>query len=61
MANRPVVRLLEVSVTAEKPTIWKWHIFEGNKEIMHGYEASRETAQFHGDNELFNLLSGSRP
>jgi hypothetical protein len=60
MTKHPAARLLEVTITAEKPAIWKWCISEGNKEIMHGYEASRETAQFHGDNELFNLRTDGR-
>ena len=60
MTKHPAARLLEVTVTAQKPDIWKWRISEGNNEIKHGYETSRETAQFHGDNELFNLLSVKR-
>ena len=51
------VRLLEVTVTAEKPTLWKWRISEHDLEIMHGYETSRESAQIKGDNALFKLLS----
>jgi hypothetical protein len=63
--KRSHVRLLEVTVTAEKPTLWKWYISEHDLEIMHGYETSRETAQIKGDNALFKLLSehnhGVRP
>jgi hypothetical protein len=57
--KRSRVRLLEVTVTPEKPTLWRWHISERDLEIMHGYETSRETAQIKGDNELFKLLSES--
>ena len=56
--KRSRVRLLEVTVTAQQPTLWKWHISEHDLEIMHGYEKSRETAQIKGDNALFKLLSG---
>ena len=31
------VRLLEVTVTAEKPNLWKWHVFERDVEVMHGH------------------------
>ena len=55
--KRPRVRLLEVTVTAEKPTLWKWHISESDLEVMHGYETSRESAQIEGDTALFKLLS----
>jgi hypothetical protein len=57
--KRSRVRLLEVTVTPEKPTLWRWHISERDLEIMRGYETSRETAQIKGDNELFKLLSES--
>ncbi len=56
----PRVRLLEVTVTAQQPTLWKWHISERDLEIMRGYETSRETAQIKGDTALFKLLSGHR-
>jgi hypothetical protein len=55
--KRSRVRLLEVTVTAEKPTVWRWHISEHDLEIMNGYETSRESAQIKGDNALFKLLS----
>ena len=55
--KRSRVRLLEVTITAEKPTVWRWHISEHDLEIMHGYETSRESAQIKGDNALFKLLS----
>ena len=60
MATRPKIRLLEVSVTAQKPTVWRWHISEHDLEVMHGYETSRESAQIEGDTALFKLLSGHR-
>jgi hypothetical protein len=56
--KRSRVRLLEVAITAEKPTVWRWHISEHDLEIMHGYETSREAAQINGDNALFKLLTG---
>jgi len=43
--KRSRVRLLEVTVTAQRPTLWKWHTSEHDLEIMHGYETSRETAE----------------
>ena len=55
--KRSRVRLLEVTVTAQQPTLWRWHISEHDLEIMHGYETSRETAQIKGDNALFKLLT----
>jgi hypothetical protein len=58
MAKKPVyARLLDVTVTAEEPTIWKWHISERAVEVMHGYATSRETAQIDADSALFKLLS----
>jgi hypothetical protein len=55
--KRSRVRLLEVTVTAQPPTLWKWHISEHDLEIMHGHETSRETAQIKGNNALFKLLT----
>ena len=55
------IRLLNVDVRAEQPTLWKWTVSEQNLEIKHGYATSRETAQIDGDSALFNLLLlGSR-
>jgi hypothetical protein len=56
MAQAFRARLLEVSVTAEKPSKWKWDISEEGLEIMYGYETSRESAQIQGDSALFELL-----
>ena len=60
MAKRARVRLLEVTATAQEPALRKWYIFESDLEIMHGFEASRESAQIEGDAALFKLLSESR-
>ena len=60
MATRPKIRPLEVSVTAQEPTVWRWQISEHDLEVMHGYETSRESAQIEGDTALFKLLSGHR-
>lgn len=49
--------LLEVTVTAQRPTLWKCEISEQGMEIMSGFETSRETAQVQGDSALFMLLS----
>jgi len=57
MGNTPSVRLLEVTVTAQEPTLWKWAISEGDVEVAHGYETSREAAQIDGDSALFTMLS----
>ena len=57
MAQPYRARLLEVAVTAQQPTLWKWAISEHGLEIMHGFETSRETAQIQGDDALFMLLS----
>ncbi|SRR5258708_39378308 len=43
--KRSRVRLVEVTITTEKPTVWRWQISEHDQEIMHGYETSRESAQ----------------
>ena len=53
-------RLLEVTVAAVKPTLWKWHVSEHGKEIMVGFETSRETAQIQGNGALFLLLAEGR-
>lgn len=57
MAQTLRARLLEVTVTAQRPTLWKWDISEQGMEIMSGFETSRETAQIQGDSALFMLLS----
>ena len=57
MNNRPTPRLLEVTVTAQEPTRWKWRVSEANLELAHGYATSRETAQIDGDTALFAMLS----
>jgi len=53
-------RLLEVTVTAQQPTLWKWEISEHGLEVMFGFETSRETAQIQGDSALF-MLHSERP
>jgi hypothetical protein len=57
MAQPFHARLLEVTVTAQQPTLWKWVISERGLEVMFGFETSRETAQVQGDRALFMLLS----
>jgi hypothetical protein len=57
MAQAFRARLLEVTVTAQQPMLWKWAITERGLEVMCGYETSRETAQIQGDSALFMLLS----
>jgi hypothetical protein len=57
MARTFRARLLEVTVTAQRPTLWKWDISEHGMEVMTGFETSRETAQIQGDSALFMLLS----
>jgi hypothetical protein len=57
MANIPAVRLLEVIVTAQEASLWKWAISEGEAEVARGYETSRESAQIDGDSTLFATLS----
>ncbi len=57
MVKRSLIRLLEVTVTAQEPTLWKWDVSEGGTEVLHGYETSREAAQIDGDSALFALLS----
>ncbi len=58
MANNILPRLLEVSVEAFEPNLWKWQVCSGQTEITHGYDTTRETAQLRGDSALFALLSG---
>ena len=57
MAKSYRARLLEVTVRAQEPTLWKWDISEHGQEVMYGYETSREAAQIEGDTALFRLLS----
>jgi len=57
MAKNIVPRLLEVTVSAFRPDLWKWQVCEGENEVSHGYETTRETAQIRGDSALFDLLS----
>lgn len=60
MKKSSAVRLLQVTVAAEEPTRWKWHISEGDVELALGYATSRETAQIDGDTQLFALLPEQR-
>jgi hypothetical protein len=57
MPKKIRIRLLNVDVTAQQPTLWKWTVSESEREVLHGYATSRETAQIDGDNALFQLLS----
>jgi len=57
MAKHPHLRLLEVTVAAQEPALWKWHVSESDVELVHGYATTRETAQIDGDNALFMMLS----
>jgi len=57
MPNKFRIRLLNVDVSAHKPSLWKWTVSESDLEVAHGYATSRETAQIDGDNALFKLLS----
>lgn len=62
MAKKPsYARLLDVTVTAQEPTLWRWHICEHAVEVKHGYATSRETAQVDADSALFKLLSIAKP
>lgn len=51
------VRLLEMTVTAQQPTLSKWDISERGLEVMSGFGTSRETAQIQGNSALLMLLS----
>jgi hypothetical protein len=57
MTKKAPVGLLEVTVESIEPALWKWQVRDRCEEISFGYETSRETAQIHGDSELFRLLS----
>jgi hypothetical protein len=57
MTKQPPVRLLEVTVTAQEPAHWKWHVSGCDGVLAHGYATTRETAQIDGDNALFKMLS----
>jgi hypothetical protein len=57
MSKKFRIRLLNVDVSALRPTLWEWKVSEGNLEVAHGFATSRETAQIDGDNPLFKLLS----
>jgi len=57
MSKNFQIRLLSVGVTAQQPTLWKWTVSDSEREVVHGYATSRETAQIDGDTALFKLLS----
>jgi hypothetical protein len=57
MAQKYRTRLLNVEVTAQEPTLWRWTVSESEQELAYGYATSRGTAQIDGDNALFKLLS----
>ena len=57
MSKKFRIRLLNVEVTAQQPTLWKWTVSESEREVVYGYATSRETAQIDGDSALFKLLS----
>jgi hypothetical protein len=62
MAKKPsYARLLDVTVTAQEPTLWRWHISDQAVELMHGFATSRETAQIEADGALFQLLLIEEP
>jgi hypothetical protein len=62
MAKKPsYARLLDVTVTAQEPTLWRWHISDQAVELMHGFATSRETAQIEANSALFKLLSIGEP
>jgi hypothetical protein len=57
MAHPSSIRLLEVTVTLQQQSLWKWDISEANLEIAYGYAPTREIAQFEGDSALFAMLT----
>ncbi len=57
MAKHPHVRLPEVTVAAQEPSLCQWHVSESDVELVHGYATTRETAQIDGDSALFKMLS----
>jgi hypothetical protein len=57
MAKNFTSCLLEVTVGAFEPTLWKWQVSDSETELRYGYETTRETAQIQGDSALFELLS----
>jgi hypothetical protein len=49
--------MLEVSVTADRPSRWEWQVISGGEVIANGFEKGRIEARFEGYNAMFLLLA----
>ena len=50
-------RMLEVSVTADRPPRWEWQVSFNGEMIVNGFEDGRIEAQFQGYNAMFLRLA----
>jgi hypothetical protein len=50
-------RILEVSVTADRPPRWEWQVTFNGETIANGFEDGRIEAKFEGYNAMFLLLA----
>ena len=50
-------RMLEVSVTADRPPRWEWQVISNGEVIANGFEDGQIEAKFEGYNAMFLLLA----
>jgi hypothetical protein len=50
-------RVLEVSVTADRPPRWEWQVTFNGEMIANGFQDGRMEAKFEGYNAMFLLLA----
>jgi hypothetical protein len=50
-------RMLEVSVTLDRPSRWEWQVTSNGEMIANGFEDGQVEAKFEGYNAMFLLLA----
>jgi hypothetical protein len=57
MVEKSRTRMLEVSVTSDRPPRWEWQVSSNGEVIANGFANGRIEAQFEGYNAMFQLLA----
>jgi hypothetical protein len=55
------LRMLEVSVTPDRPPRWEWQVTSNGEVIANGFENGQIEARFEGYNAMFQLLAARWP
>ena len=57
MVEKSRTRMLEVSVTPDRPPRWQWQVTFNGEMIANGFADGQVEARFEGYNAMFQLLA----